>query len=362
MAKVALLTDTHFGVRNDTKHLRDNQVRFLNEIFFPYIDKHEIKHVIHLGDVFDRRKYINHTTAMVAKQSLFQPLFDRGIETHVLLGNHDVYYKDTNEVNSMRNLYGNETGGYFGGMKVYENPELVNIAGKDVLMLPWICPANEGQSYELIKKNQASLVFGHLELLGFSMYKNSVSDHGMDHGIFANYDMVYSGHFHHKSLTRNIYYLGSTGQYDWNDYGDSRGFHILDTEKDEPATFISNDFWMFNRFNYDDVEKTPEQMLNFDATRYAGTFVKMVVKNKENPYLLERMIDKFEKADIVSLQVVEEMSMYGLDVDVKEDDVDESEDTLSILHKTVQAAPDISDKPELEKFLNEIYYEALTHG
>lgn len=362
MTKVALITDTHWGCRNDSKQLRDNQAKFFDEIFFPYVDKYQINHVIHLGDVFDRRKYVNFTTANETRKHMFQPMFDRGMEIHVLLGNHDCTYKNTNSVNCMRELYGSDDGKYLGGMKVYENPELVNIAGKDMLMLPWICAANEGQSYEIIKRNQASLVFGHLELAGFPMYKNSISDHGMDHGIFSNYDMVYSGHFHHKSLTRNIYYLGSTGQYDWNDYGDSRGFHILDTEKDEPAQFISNDFWMFNRYTYDDVEKTPEQILNFDYTRYAGTFVKMVVKNKQDPFLLEKVIDKFEKSDTVSLQVVEEMSMYGLDDVITTDDVDETEDTLAILHKTVQAASDIENKAEVEKFLNEIYYEAMTRG
>lgn len=363
MAKIALIADTHFGVRNDSKQLLNNQKKFFQEIFFPYIDKYKIKTVIHLGDVFDRRKYVNFSTAFATRDILFEPLIAREIETHILLGNHDVFYKETNAVNSMKELYGNEQGEYYGGMKVYENPEIVNIAGKSMLMLPWICAANEGMTYDLIKTANASLAFGHLELFGFPMYSDTISDHGMDHRLFANYDMVYSGHFHHKSITGNIHYLGSTGQYTWSDYEDSRGFHILDTETGE-IEFISNDFRMFNKYIFDDIKKTPEQMLNFNTSEYAGTFVKMVVRNKQDPYLLEKMIDKFENSDIVNLQVVEEMSMYGLDAEISEEELDESEDTLSILKKVVATAPDLqdNDRTDLETLMTKIYYEAMTRG
>ena len=49
--KIAILNDTHFGVRNDSEAFRNYQLKFYNEIFFPYIEKHNIKTLIHLGDV-----------------------------------------------------------------------------------------------------------------------------------------------------------------------------------------------------------------------------------------------------------------------------------------------------------------------
>ena len=57
--KLALVTDIHFGARNDNQRVADFQERFFKEEFFPYLDEHNITTVVDLGDTFDRRKYIN---------------------------------------------------------------------------------------------------------------------------------------------------------------------------------------------------------------------------------------------------------------------------------------------------------------
>ena len=61
--KIALLNDTHFGCRNDSPAFIEYQNKFYNELFFPYLQQYNIKSLIHLGDVVDRRKFINHNTA-----------------------------------------------------------------------------------------------------------------------------------------------------------------------------------------------------------------------------------------------------------------------------------------------------------
>ena len=52
--KIALLNDTHFGVRNDSMIFDDFLHKLYEEVFFPYLDEHNIKTLIHLGDVVDR--------------------------------------------------------------------------------------------------------------------------------------------------------------------------------------------------------------------------------------------------------------------------------------------------------------------
>ena len=356
MAKIALICDTHLGCRSDAKAFLDNQVKFMENIFFPTLDKENIHTVVHLGDVFDRRKYVNFVTANSARKHMFQPMFDRGMDIHVILGNHDCTYKNTNEINCMKELYGDSS--YADMIKIYENSEVINIDGLDILMLPWICDSNREMSYDMIKKSKATIVMGHLELFGFEMYRGAFAEHGIDHKIFSNYDMVFSGHYHHKSTTKNIYYLGSTGQYTWSDYGDTRGFHIFDTATRE-LTFIMNPYPMYNKYVYDDIAKTPETMLNFDTSSFDGTYVKIVVKNKKDPYLLERVIDKFNKSNILNLQIIEDVLQLGFEGEM-DDVVDETEDTLTILKKHIDMSS-YHNKTGLEKFVVSLYNEALEH-
>lgn len=354
MAKIALISDTHFGVRNDNKVVLENTVKFLENIFFPYIDKLEIKHVIHLGDLFDRRKFINFNTANITTKSLIAPLYIRGIESHFILGNHDVYFKDSNDLNSLEEIYGGSI--YLEKMNIYKEPANINIDGLDILLLPWINPTNKDLSLKAIEETKASVVMSHLELTGFEMYRGSICDHGMDKDIFQKFDVVCSGHFHHKSSIGGIHYLGSSGQFTWSDYGDARGFHIFDTET-RTLEFIPNHYHLFNKFFYDDKVKTPEQIMKFDPEEYAGSFVKIIVKNKTNPYLLEKVVDAIEKENPADLQIIEEKLQVDLEND--EEILDEAEDTLTIIKNYIKLM-NYDNKDKLEKFMTELYVESLT--
>ena len=103
--RIALLNDTHFGVRNDSEAFRQYQLDFFDNQFFPFMQEHNIKNLIHLGDVVDRRKFINHQTASVFRKRFFDRLYEEQIDTHIIIGNHDTYFKNTNEVNAIENLY-----------------------------------------------------------------------------------------------------------------------------------------------------------------------------------------------------------------------------------------------------------------
>jgi DNA repair exonuclease SbcCD nuclease subunit len=350
--KVALICDTHYGVRGDNPALYSHFGKFFENVFFPTIDKYDIDRIIHLGDLVDRRKFINFTTARELFRQFISPITARNIRLDILVGNHDVAYKNTNSINALDTLnlmlYPN--------IVTYISPETVDVKGTPILFLPWINKENSIATLNAIDETNAQIALGHLELNGFEMYKGSVCDEGMDSKVLSRFDMVCSGHFHHKSSIGNVHYLGAPYEMTWMDYNDPRGFHILDLDTRE-IEFIQNPHRLFHKIYYDDIAFHAEDILNKDFAEYNNTFVKVIIKNKNTPSLFDSFIDSIEKVSPVDLQVVEDH--LNLDLEVEQDIIDEAEDTLTILNKFVDTLNTKTSKADIKKVLYTLYTEAL---
>ena len=351
--KIALITDTHFGARGDSIAFAEYFNRFYYDFFFPYLAEHGISNIFHLGDIVDRRKYINYVTARHLR-SFVDRCSLAGIRLDVIIGNHDTSFKNTNEVNAMRELYDHSK--Y--EVNYYDEPTVVNLDGTDIAVLPWVCSGNYDASMDFLQNTSAQILFGHLEIAGFEMYKGAVNDHGLSTNIFDKFDIVCSGHFHHKSTRGNINYLGAPYEMSWSDFDDPRGFHIFDTDTRE-LTFIQNPYTMFQKWWYDDSKWTSFDYINgFDFESTRGSYVKVIVKNKNNPFWFDTYIDRLEKAGALDIQVVEDNLNLQLEDD--SDIVNEAEDTLTILTKVVDQWETPVDKKRLDNFLRTLYSEALS--
>lgn len=351
--KIALITDTHWGCRGDSPVFARRIAKFYAEQFFPYIDKHEIKTIIHLGDILDRRKYVNFVTAKRLKEDFINPINERGIHCHIIIGNHDTYYKNTNEVNCMDVLFSNT----FDKIHFYSSPIELHSVDSSIAVMPWICSGNYDECMEFIDNTKAQILFGHLDINGFEMYKGTPSSHdGLDRAVFSKFDIVCSGHFHHKSSSANIEYLGAPYEMTWSDYDDPRGFHVFNTDTRE-LEFIQNNDHIFYKLFYDDQDKDMGFILDHDFDQYADSVVKIVVKNKDNPHWFDLYIDKLEKAGVADLQVVEDHLNLNLEMD--ETILDNVEDTLSILNKYVNES-ETGNQKELFKLIQSLYSEALS--
>jgi DNA repair exonuclease SbcCD nuclease subunit len=208
-----------------------------------------------------------------------------------------------------------------------------------------------------VRDTKAQIMFGHLELSGFEMHRGAVNDHGMDAKLFDKFDLVMSGHYHHKSFRGNIHYLGTPYEMTWSDYNDPRGFHIFDTETRE-LEFIQNPHTMFQKWFYNDTNWVDQnEMNNLDFADAKDAFVKVVVKSKTNPYWFDMYVERLEKAGALDIQVVDDNLNLQLEDD--EDIVDEAEDTLTILKNYASMINSTVDNNELNKFLSELYSEAL---
>ena len=344
--KIALITDTHFGARNDSLIFTEFFRKFYENVFFPTLEERNIDTIIHLGDVVDRRKFINFKTLNTMKEIFFVSLRDKTV--HIIIGNHDIYYKNTLAVNSMKELLEG-----MNNVIIYDEPTEISLDGKNnAVFIPWICDDNEDQTKEVIEKTRASVAFGHLHIKGIEQLRGNFSVDGYSPSMFKAFRRVFSGHYHHKSITGNITYLGNPYEITWADYNDLRGFHIYDTETME-IEMIENPYSMFHKIYYDD-----EKVDYGDLSKYKDTYVKIIIRNKNNSYMFETLMDKLINVGVGHISVVDNL----FDIEDLGDDIEnleDVEDTMSVIRSCVDGLQ-FNNKESLNKLMQDLYNEALT--
>ena len=346
--KIALINDTHWGARNDSPAFINYFNRFYDEIFFPYLQENNIKTVIHLGDVVDRRKFINHNTAHNFKLKFWNKIDELNLDTHVIIGNHDTYYKNTNEINALQNLNISKNA------KVYTSSQTVNFDGLDILFMPWICDTNKDDTLYHIDNTTAQIVMGHLEIKGFEMHKGHLNEQGLEKDLFKRFEKVMSGHFHKKSDDGHIYYLGCPYQIMWSDYNCPKGFHIFDTQTRE-LTRIPNPLVMFKKFIYND---KGEDYTKRNLSEYENTFVKLFISNKTDNDMFDKLLDRFHNEINAHEIIVIEDNSSDISASVREDILEQGEDTLTFLGNYIEQIDTTLDKAKLKAFAKELYVEA----
>ncbi len=345
--KVAIITDQHFGARNDSIAFLDFFQKFYDNTFFPTLDASGIDTVLVLGDTFDRRKYVNFYALDRAKKMFFDKLEGRGITVYMLAGNHDTYFKNTNEVNSPDLLLAE-----YNNIEVIDEPKTINVNGFEVCMLPWICPENYTQSLDEIKNTTSTICMGHLEIAGFAMYRGMESHEGFSAETFNKFDLVFSGHYHHRSNDRNIYYLGNPYELTWQDYNDPRGFHLFDFTTRQ-LDFVENPYRMFERLEYTDKEIEP---IDLDQLELKDKYIKLVVLEKTDFYKFDKFIQKLYNKGCHEIKIVEDFSEF------QEGEINEEinlEDTVSVLSNYIESIETDVDKEKVKSYMRGLYTEAI---
>ena len=339
--KILLITDQHFGVRNDNQNFIEHYRKFYGNIVIPFLKASGIKEIINLGDTFDRRKYVNFMSLEAAKEMWFDPVKELGCKMTALIGNHDIYYKNTLRINSPDELLG----GY--DIDVIHEPSTRNFDGTDILLLPWICDENYDRTLRSISESTAPVCMGHLELNGFEAHPGHVMESGIDMNIFKKFTKVFSGHYHTKSNKDNCYYLGNPYQLYWNDYRQKRGFHVFDTETLR-TTFYRNPFDTFYKLYYNGgVDIPPKEEIK-------GTFVKLIVEDKGDYTKFDYAVKQLQDIGLADLKIVEDLS-----VDLENaDSVVETEDTMTLLDNYIDEIDLKVSKANIKSIMRSLYTEA----
>ena len=336
--KIAIITDTHYGARKGSKYLHDYFEKFYDDVFFPTLEAEGIDTVIHMGDAFDSRKSIDYQSLEWAKRVVFEKL--KNYKVHMIIGNHDCYYKNTNDVNSPALLL--QT---YENIKTYSKISEITVDKLKVLLIPWINSENFEESVKVIKSSKSKCAMGHLELNGFRAHRGHIMEDGMSCDMFDKFEKVFSGHYHTRSDNGKIFYLGNPYEMFWNDVNDTRGFHIFDTDT-LTHTPVNNPYKLFYNIYYEDTNYKL-----FNVSEYEDKIVKVIVRKKSKPKDFEKFIDKLYSVGVQDLKIIENFDIQ----ESEEFDVDEEENTLSILNRYIDESEFELDKNVIKGIFQDLY-------
>ncbi len=342
---IALITDQHLDGRKSSQIFWEYFMKFYKDVFFPYLQKNKIKTVIDLGDTFDNRKGIDLAAWHRIKTEYYDTLAKMGITVHMIVGNHTAYYKNTNKINTPELLLES-----YDNIHIYSEVTDIEVDGLKITMLPWINSENREQVREHLSNTDSRVVMGHLELNGFIAHPGHVFSGGTDASFFNKFEKVYSGHFHHRSEKGNIKYLGNPYELYWNDYGEQRGFNLLDADTLN-TTFIQNPYKMFRKIFYNDVKNDYKI---FNISEYKDSYIKIIVEERTNNRMFEQLVERLYDIGIHDLKIIEDENF-----NFEDDSTDlECEDTLTTLNRYIEEMELSVNKTDLKTIIKSIYVEA----
>lgn len=255
--KVALISDLHFGIKQSDATFQKSQLSFFEKQLVEELKLRSIDTIFVLGDVFDTRQSVNVQTSNVVLH-LFKDIFE-DFNIHMIVGNHDLYYKNTTSVNSLKQL------DLLPNVTVYETPKTMDFDGHSVTFLPWIT------DYKSFKgAGNSEYCFAHLDVAGFMMDKINMCSEGVSiKQLSENYKHVYTGHFHTRSKKKigdcDVTYIGSPYQLTRIDMGQDRGCTVLDLDTNKTELIVNTESIRYVKLTYPDV---PENIGEFVAHNY----------------------------------------------------------------------------------------------
>lgn len=236
MSRIWFLADTHFGYKNDDEIWLDDLGGYFENVVIPLMKK-EYKDgdiLVHLGDVFDNRSTVGLNT-LCRTINIFEKLSEIFEDIRIIVGNHDIYNKSSNDITSIRIIE------RIPNIKVYGKPEVDVIDGKKILFNPWVNSLEDEN--KLLSSVDVDYIFGHLDVNGCLLNtkgSRSMSANSIDSKNFKE-SVVFAGHIHKKQDYKNVHYVGSPYQLKRGEIGDACGITILDI-KSGKTTFYENTY------------------------------------------------------------------------------------------------------------------------
>lgn len=344
--KVVLLGDVHHGIRSASKIFEEYQKRFYENILFPTMKDRGIDTIFQLGDFFDNRNSLRISTIELSVHFAFL-LQKHNFTMYMPLGNHDVTYKNTNELNSPELIFGD-----LDHITVYSKPETISIGGIECDFIPWINESNMKESLDFINNSRSKYCFGHFDIIGGVFQKGGMpADEGLNSNVFKTYDTVFSGHYHTKSIINNVYFTGTPFEYTWADWNDPKGFYILDLVTGD-IEFVENTERMFHKVL---IRNNQISIIPPKQDTFKDKYIKVEIDN-DNTKLLEKIVRKLNEDSPADIQTI--IKQESLTFDINDDELHDM--SISKLLAEYVNGLEIHDskKQSLRKLIEELHDEA----
>jgi DNA repair exonuclease SbcCD nuclease subunit len=261
---IVIISDLHWGVRSNNTFFLDQQEQFFYNFFFPYLEENGINIVWILGDFFENRKLLS-IQVMNRSHRFLEEFERRGIQVYCLLGNHDIVFKNTNEITSLI-----PTMAAFKNIHLIREFEVHTFDGVPIGFISWISPENKERCLKWISEVETDILCGHFEINNFEIIKGVICNNGLDTKIFDRFSRVFSGHFHIKATDGIIQYVGNPYQTNWGEYGYEKGFHLYDPKTND-LEFVRNPVDIFDCIHYSEAL----DIINLDPFLYQNKIVRI---------------------------------------------------------------------------------------
>ena len=341
--KIALISDLHIKLHKKNNKFLPHIIKSLDH-FYEQCEQRNIEKVFILGDVFHVKDIIGVETQHHAIIALHKIM--KRFDTYLIPGNHDILSKNSTEINSVSIF--KHSCNFVDDLKCF------TLNKRDYYFLPFFTDELIKEKLSTIKINRESYLITHLGLRGFNLDNGheDIFSELKSEDIDKGFKRVFSGHYHHRSNDGHIYYLGNPYELTWQDYNDTRGFHLFDLET-RNLEFIANPYTMFERLEYNDKDTEP---VNLDELDLAQKYVKLVVVNKTDFYKFDKFIQKLYNKGCHEIKIIEDMSEFS-DGEIGEEI--NLEDTLSVLAHYIDSIETDVDKEQVKTYMRTLYTEAV---
>lgn len=351
--RIWMVSDTHIGCRaNSVEWIEIIRDYFFN-FFIPLVRK-EYKEgdiLYHLGDVFDNRQSLNLMAQHLAIE-VFEELSSIFPEIHVIVGNHDIYRKNSNDISSVDSIK------YIPNVHTYKDPVVHLVGNRSCFLMPWRVDKDH-EVETLASYRPTDYVFCHSEVKGLQLGANPniKHEHGNNVDIYEKYTKVYSGHIHYRQKSKNFVLVGNPYQMTRSDRDNQKGIYLLDVESGKEEFFPNDYSPKFIRYNLMNLlEMTTEQIIGEIENNFVDLYIPAEVISKYNISLLMNLIEGHARK--IEPHIYEDDRIAN-DNEYIDEDIEDAYKNLSIpaLSKTFIESLDYDDdiKNRLQASIKELY-------